>query len=710
MLVDEWRFFSRFHFFLSSPSHLSYFLSQSKHQSIYSQLKAARKAITRMSNVVDDNPMGMKPELDVEMKDEEVPANVGTAVPTMKPPPAGNRIPTLPLSPTLFAGPYRSTFALRVAETAPEELACLKHVNCNYLSTSGLPPTLLQLKQHAQSLTVLIKHMTVSAVPAIINNRNIPGENIAEFHENESFDWLNDLTKSYENADRHHQMPLTSLLNTVSIDPVQQRPYIDVCPLHRADVRAPRNGVSLPYATHQTLIEHANEVLELLDHEYSAKGGLLAILPPQDQKEDREKAETTLLGQLILYTSRLVQRVHDLEREYANALEVIKGEAAVPRQALSLLGPHGRKPRELVYPQDRFVLVNAGDDVWQFLNNEFQKKEAAEEEADFKARQQGTMGEALWKQQGGRELAQGITALDITTRYYRLRNDPLETIFVIPAYQQHPGTKVTREMERQPTVVSVVKPVWPERASMWEMRNRDNMEELKKLRNEHMTLQMEAESAKHAIKGVYHDQQLKVQELRELKTKHSHALADARAEIEKLLALLTDPINESKEKVRQESLAADAARTAALAAEQEFKQNTEALKQERQKAEALARTREELKTTEEERLKRIEEEMQTRLQERTNRIDERDADVARAAKVTQAKLMAIWEKQITDQAILNAFYERTKAAAAPLKGDEKPSKEDKEKGTAIAKQLLKTVKINAATYHSDNIDEDMLGG
>lgn len=602
----------------------------------------------------------------------------------------------------MFAGPYRSTFALTVAETAPEELSCLKHVNCSYLSTTGLAPTLLQLKQHAQSLTVLIKHMTCSSIPAVIDNRNIPAEDIKAFHENESFDWLNDLTKSYENPDRHHQMTLTSVLNTVELDPAEEMPYIDICPLHRADVRAPRNGVSLPYATHQSLLRHANEVLELLDHEYSAKGGLLAVLPPLEQKEDRAKAETTLLGQLILYTCRLVQRVHDLEREHANALDVIKGEAAVPRQALSLLGPHGRQPRELVYPQDRFVLVNAGDDLWQFLNAEFEKKAAAEEDADFKARQQGVMGEALWKQRGGRDFAQGITALDITTRYYRLRNDPLDTIFVIPAYQQHPGTKVTREMERQPTVVSVVKPVWPERASMWELRNRENMEELKKLRSEHMTLRMDAESANHAIKGVYHNQQLKAQELKELKTKHTKELADAQAEITKLQALLSNPVNESKLKVQQERVATTAAHNAALAAEKEYKEKTEAVEQERKKAEEVTRAREELKTKEEARLKRMEEEIRAKLQEQAKKIDERDADVARAAKVIQDKLRAIWERQITDQQILNAYFERTKGS--PGQGDERPSDEDKEKGTAASKQLLATVK-NVSLEEEDTMME-----
>ena len=600
---------------------------------------------------------------------------------------------TLPLRPTLFAGPYRSTFALKVEETSPGELDCLQHVNCSYLSTKGLPPTLLQLKQHAQSLTVLIKLMTVSTQSSVVDNRNIPGEGISEFHPNESFDWLNDLTTPYENADRHHAMPLTSLLNSIDSTPWDNSQHMDMCPLHRADVRAPRNGISLPYATHQTLIQHANEVLELLDHEYSAKGGLLSILPPKDQKEDRELAETTLLGQLILYVSRLVQRVHDLERQYANALEVIKGEAAVPHQALSSLGPHGRQPRELVYPQDRFVLVNAGDDVWQYLNNEFQIKEAAEVEADIKAREQGIMGEALWKEGKGKAFAQGITALDITTRYYRLRSDSLDTIFIIPAYQEHPGTKVTREMETQPTVVSVVKPVWPERASMWEMRNRDNLEELKRLRNEHMLLQMEANNAKQVVKGVFMDQQLKSQELRELKATGNQDLQNAQAEIRRLNAVLQDPANESQLRVIETSNAALEAQNRALAAEREYKEKTEALEQERKKAEEVTRARGELKAKEEARLQRMEETIQARLNQRTKKLDERDVDIARAAAAINAKLWAIWEKQIVEQQIVIEFL---KNKSAVLHSDLQPSEEDKTKGTAIAKKIIADMQPGSA--------------
>ena len=641
----------------------------------------------------------MRVDDDVEMMDQEdIPFEHAATVPVMQNPPQNRKNKVLSLPATPFAGPYRSTFTLKVAETTSEELNSFKHVNCCYLSTQGLPPTLLQLKQHAQSLTVLIKHMTVSTRSAVIDNKNLSTQGLTDFGENESFDWLNDLTRPYKNNDRHHQMPLTSLLNTISSTPIESDQYVDMCPMHHADVRSPRNGISLPYATHQTLIRHANEVLELLDHEYSAKGGLLSILPPQDQKEDRELAETTLLGQLILYTSRLVQRVHDLECQYANALEAIKGEADVPHQTLSLLGPHGRKPREMVYPQDRFVLVNAGDDIWQYLNSEFQRKQAADEEADFRAREQGIMGEVLWKEDAGKDFARGITALDITTRYYRLRNDPLDTIFIIPAYQEHPGTKVIREMESSPTVVSVVKPVWPERASMWEMKNRENLEELKKLRAEHENLKVQSEIDKQSINAVFEDRQHKAQELRDYKSKENQRLKEATEEITRLNNVLKDPVNQTQLKIAEEMRAATLARDAALKQEQKNKETKEALDKELKEIRDITYAKEELKRlkilneNEVERLKRMEKTIQSTYDERMRRLNQQEAEITRSVTLTHDGLKSIWEKQIIEQQTLIEFLKRTKSA--PVQGNQQPSAEDKTKGAAIAKLMIKHMRAS----------------
>ncbi|KAB8297931.1 hypothetical protein EYC80_001713 [Monilinia laxa] len=407
---------------------------------------------------------------------------------------------------TKFSEAYRSIFTLN----QPDLIPLLRHVNCNYLSTKGHAPTILELKQHAQALVILLKQITISTQPGAIDSTNqnaTPniGARAPSFNENETFDFLNDLGAVYENNTVHHNLPLPTLLNT--LEPQQLEPgtmvnpgqldnfvEIDVCPLHPVDP-APLDGPSLPYATHEALLKHANEVLELIDHEYSAKGGLLGVLPHEDEGDNRALAETTLLGQMILYIQRLVARLHNLERLHANAMDVMKGEAVVPHQALSRVGPDGRSGRELVYPQDRFVLVNAGDDVWQFLNDEFEKKERVDEQIRANHLRLGVEGEKLWEVKGGKEYSRGITAIDVITRYYRLRNDNLKTIFVIPAHAEHPGVKVTRDMERNPTVVSVVKPIWPERVSVWEKKTRDDLEDLRQLRRETESMHDAAEIA-----------------------------------------------------------------------------------------------------------------------------------------------------------------------------------------------------------------------
>lgn len=454
---------------------------------------------------------------------------------------------------TKFSVPYRSRFTLMKVNNNKKTLETLGHAPCSYTCTAGLAPSLLELKQHAHDLVVMIKNLTVSTMPGVIDNINIVTgadiknpEQVPFFEEGETFDFLNDLANPYAGPrEGHpfapalraaHEHPLTALLNVLEEKNIpkkgEARPLQkirNICPLHRvADLeKLPPTGQSLPYATHQSLIQHANEILELLDHEYSAKGGILSILPSKDQKADREKAESTLLGQMILYTQRLVQRVHDLERLYANAMDVMAGEAIVPPQTLSRLGPDGRSGREMVYPQDRFVLVNAGEDVWSHLSHEFDKKEAIDELVMESYRKIGTTGEMIWKKRGGREMDRGITAIDVTTRYYRLRGtekDDPKTIFIIPAWEQHPGTKVTRDMERTPSVVSVVKPVWPERASLWEQKHRADLDDLKKYRALSDTLHFENKRKTEEITALRSQYELRAGELRKERALSSQAL------------------------------------------------------------------------------------------------------------------------------------------------------------------------------------------
>jgi hypothetical protein len=530
---------------------------------------------------------------------EKGPALPVLPVPIIGLPPPGRRS-RLPdhIPPTCFASLYKSIFTLQ--EPVKPLLANIPHVNCSYLSTPGIAPTLLQLKQHAQSLAILIKYLTVNTIPGLINNAECEITGAPTFSDGESYDYLNDLSQAYtgptnQTLERHHNMPLTALINIVepAIDPnamamatragqrgqgqhFQTVVHQDVCPLHSAHPSlVADNQPSLPYATHQALIAHANEVLELLDHEYSAKGGLAGILPPKEDQEDRAKAESTLLGQWIVYLQRLMLRVHDLERQYANALDALKGEAAIPMQTLSRLGPDGRAPREMVYPQDRFVLVNAGEDVWNFLHKEFEKKEVVDEKVAEMYLKQGVSGEALWELRGGKEFSRGITTVDIVTRYYRLRKDPLKTVFVIPAYAQHPGTKVTREMEKQPSVVTIVKPVWPERASQWEMKHRAQLDELKTLRQEKDIADMELEAKRTAEKLLATDNAVK-----------DGMITKLTAELARLRTHLTMPEHQTQRELVETEARASEARQAAEVAQRQMILETEALDAERTAFEA----------------------------------------------------------------------------------------------------------------------------
>ncbi|KAK2624504.1 hypothetical protein QTJ16_006454 [Diplocarpon rosae] len=437
------------------------------------------------------------------------------------------------LKPTRYAPTYRSVFT-RLPENAAI-VPQIKHVNCSYLSTRGVVPNLLDLKKHAQALTILIKNITVSSQAGIIDNENSGVTGAFSFNDGETYDFLNDLSKEYEGPSNpnylpSHLRPLTSLANVLqqqiqqgtkqtlpdgSIHVIPDMAWVeDICPLHEAADTGVM-GPGLPYATLQTLISHANDVLERLDHEFSARGGLLAILPSkEDDKDARALAETTLLGQMILYIQRLVQRLHDLERLYANSMDALAGEAVVPHQALSALGPDGRAGRELVFPQDRFVLVNAGEDVWQYLSRTFDQQDVIEEAVAKNWQRLGVAGEALFREQSsGNEYMRGITAIDITTRYYRLREDPLKTVFVIPAYDRHPGTAATRKMEREPTVVSVVKPVWPERASQWEMKNKEELHQARQDKAALANMQSivdRLETQRHFLEGAKKTQAAKI--------------------------------------------------------------------------------------------------------------------------------------------------------------------------------------------------------
>ncbi len=373
-----------------------------------------------------------------------------------------------------WATPYCSnhTFLNR------ENLQLLEHVNCSYLSTPGRPPTLLALKQHAQSLAVLISMINPSREAGEIDSENIKDGEARKFTANEAFDWLNNLLVHYDSLDQDHSRPLNSLVNLIrqnsDTEGVKFHCPLDSLPIEFAE-KNPEHQFR-PFESHMTLLMHANECLERLDHEYSALGGLMSIIPTDspeaNEREALKRAKKTLVGQWILFTQHLTSRMHELEIGYANCLDLLANEAVVPAQHVSVHGPDGRSGREIVFPQDRWILANAGEDVFSFIHQTLDKKEAAVDRADGVHEGRGVVGGPL-RADHDDDKTRGIVHLDFSTRFYRVKGSGHGPLFVLPAFGDRPGTRQTREMEGRPTVVTVPTPGFPDRTSAWDDRHRD---------------------------------------------------------------------------------------------------------------------------------------------------------------------------------------------------------------------------------------------
>ncbi|KAI1323189.1 hypothetical protein F5Y16DRAFT_384441, partial [Xylariaceae sp. FL0255] len=172
-----------------------------------------------------------------------------------------------------------------------------------------------------------------------------------------------------------------------------------------------------------TLLMHANEILERLDHEYSAMGGILSIIPLESENVNEQRAlkqaKGTLVGQWILYTQHLVVRMHELEIAYGNCLDLLANEAIVPMQHISIHGPDGRSGREIVFPQDRWILANAGEDVFSFIHQMLDRAEAFQDQQDDEFDDQNVLGDAAYSGNKDNKY-RGIVKVDLSTRFYRL--------------------------------------------------------------------------------------------------------------------------------------------------------------------------------------------------------------------------------------------------------------------------------------------------
>ncbi|KAK3984071.1 hypothetical protein QBC44DRAFT_253711 [Cladorrhinum sp. PSN332] len=397
---------------------------------------------------------------------------------------------------TDFSLPYYSSWSRR--HDSRVQLNLLRCLNCSYLSTHGVAPTMLALKQHAQSLCILIHALNPTVQIGEIGdgdpNKIIPkaaadaGDTgprdplTFKYNMNDAFDFLTDLTRPYSNDDPSHHKPLTGLLNEICARD-EAHGNIHHCPLSETKPRA-KQEAQKPYANHHNLIMHANECLERLDHEFSSTGGLLSILPTDTSYDEGNQqlaaARQSLLGQWLLYTQHLVARMHDLERSYANALDALAGEAMIPLQARSGIQSQGGRP--IIYPQDRFVLVNAGDDIFDHIHRVLDKHEASMRAKEEIWANNGVLGKHIYKtERGGSTFERGLVAVDISTRYYRLTGQGRNTVFVVPAWNSHPGVEQTKLTEGQPTIVASIQPTLPKRVTELEKQFTDGQEEIQRI-------------------------------------------------------------------------------------------------------------------------------------------------------------------------------------------------------------------------------------
>ncbi|KAI1434673.1 hypothetical protein GGR50DRAFT_661127 [Xylaria sp. CBS 124048] len=371
----------------------------------------------------------------------------------------------------------------------------LEHVNCTYLSTPGRPPTLLALKQHAQSLAVLISLLAPSQYGGNLEPPNEEKTNgDAAFAAEQAFDWLNDLQTHYKTDDMAHKKPLNALANLIKSNSDTKGPKWH-CPLDTTGMEYPEQHPFQhfrPYESHITLLMHANEILERLDHEYSPMGGILGIIPLDSDKvveqEALSKAKTTLVGQWILFTQHLVVRMHELEIAYGNCLDLLANEAIVPMQHLSGHGSAGHTGREILFPQDRWILANAGEDVFAFIHQMLDRAEAHQEAQDDVFSEQKVLGDAAFSKNKDLKY-RGIVKVDLSTRFYRIRKSGHGPLFVLPAFGDRPNTQHTRDMENRPTVVTIPHPATKETVNSWEATHKDDAVKVLNLTAQNSTLQ-----------------------------------------------------------------------------------------------------------------------------------------------------------------------------------------------------------------------------
>lgn len=435
---------------------------------------------------------------------------------------------------TDYSLPYLSPWSRIVDDPTTAKL--LRHLNCSFMGAPGLPPTLLALKQHAQSLAVLIAHLEPTISSGRVDGLSegepdrdgqlAPGGGASTHVDRPdrrldaggAFDWLASLSIPYYNDDPNHHRPLNALLNEVH-SRSDAHGTQHWCPLTQVPARRPRDATikgladdyqaevaTTAFASHANLARHANECLERLDHEFSATGGILSLLPPdddddnddasaaagaEDDKNEFAAARNTLLGQMLLHMQAMYLRMHEFELDVGHMRDALAKDAVAPMQSLAATAPDAAAGRALVVGQDRYVLVNAGDDTWRRIHGEFDRQEARLAARGLIQREAGLIGGGGGGDgQSSQVAGRSVVPLDVHMRLYRLQGHGHSTIFVSPAFGDVEGTGAAGSPgfsssglgAQDRGVVGLVQPRWPERVSEWERRYKEQIASTDKLR------------------------------------------------------------------------------------------------------------------------------------------------------------------------------------------------------------------------------------
>ncbi|KAI6779889.1 uncharacterized protein J7T54_001977 [Emericellopsis cladophorae] len=374
---------------------------------------------------------------------------------------ASSKTPTQSLVPAIpateFAISYDSAFTAGgyAQGLAPQELKTLSHVNCSYLSGSRAP-TLFELKQHAQSLAILIRRVSLSTTFGVIDNENYRKDVCApRFDENEAFDWLNDLSAPYANDDEHHNRPLWALHNHVASES-ERHGAEHHCPLatcHESAKDDRKSPEPQPQVSYAHLTQHANQCLSILDHDLAGKGGIMALVPEVNSVGFQD-FENTLVGQLLLREEKSAERILQLEYLYAQALDALTPAAFAPLQVRSVDKSRDSEQYERE-AQRKFVLVNVTEDMERVIHGLFDEAERKHIGTEARASLNGVSGRSV----DAAAHSPALIKLDMLSRLYRVKGAGSDSaIFLLPALKHHPGTRDTLALESTPRVVTVPEP------------------------------------------------------------------------------------------------------------------------------------------------------------------------------------------------------------------------------------------------------------